>query len=183
MIIELHKTKPELLKTVNSLLPNLENLTISSIVLKNHEISFENVTTFTMKSTVSSPKNLHFPKLQNLVIEVEPKHFEAWRNFMKKHNHVTRLNLKYYDLIDEQFDKLVAELSNIVEMSVERMRGGVIDPDNIIKLLGHKKLMQFEFDFGNTAARDVLRNRFEKVETEWDVIYTHEGLSFRRKGQ
>lgn len=180
--IELHNIKSELLKKVNSLLPNLNELSLSSVMLRNHVIRFENVLTFSMK-WISLPKNLQFPKLQNLNIEVSPKYFEAWRNFLKNHNHVTRFDLKYHDLIDVRFDKLVAELPNVVEMSVKRMRGGVIHPDSIIKLLANQKLKQFDFDVGNTAARDVIRKKFEQIETEWDISNINEGLSFKRKEQ
>lgn len=170
--------------SVNSLLLNLESLTLWEFEFIDHDIYFENVTTFAVKSAYSSPTNLHFPRLQSLFVKLDRDLFAEWLDFLKEHNHLTRLQLKEFDLNDDKFEQIVNEVPNLSQMSVWPKGGHIgnerISTDAIRKLLeNHPNLMEFEL-FLKVPHAETIRTEFECVEMEWNIENREQSLLFQR---
>lgn len=168
----------EYIESVNSLLPLLKNVTLWKFQSIDREIRFENVSTLSVRSSSSSPSNLHFPKLRNLHIRLHRKRIDEWRDFLNEHSHLTRLHLENFDLNDEDFELLLNEAPNIVELTV--CPKGAISTGTITKLLQREHLMRFHLIF-KTPHTETIQTELESVENEWNVKIVGEGFSFERK--
>lgn len=106
--IDLYQSLPGLLYCTSFWLPKLENLRLRHFLLPHLDepfaINFQNVTKFSMILNSSSPRYLHFPKLEELHINLEPAQIEEWLTFLAEHKSVRRFYLKYSDLSDRLFD-------------------------------------------------------------------------------
>lgn len=117
---EAERTTHEYLEKLNSLLPSLGALTLTRFNLGPQMIRFKNVTQFTVKFSVRSLGNLHFPKLKILHLRLnEHEPLDAWINFLAKHQQVTKLSLDGFNYIDYDIDQLIGRLPNVVEMTLQ----------------------------------------------------------------
>lgn len=173
--VELAQATPQFMQNVNTKLPNLENLAIWDIELSQEMIQFENVKKFIAKNTLNSPRNIHFPKLQELQINFGDYCVEEWINFLKSHNNLSYLQLKYWKMDDKQFERLTKELPNLVEVSVVRFNGQFIGIYSILKFVEkHEKLMKLNLDACERNDYEVIR---EKFEFKWEIRNFRKGLS------
>lgn len=177
-----------------SRLPNLQTLALFGSLSVEHEIRFENVTQFWTKPWSSSPNNLRFPKLQSLNIKNKANGAAVWLDFLKKHNHLTRLHLDHsdfsnedqsFDYIDDDLMQFVAELTNLTELSLV-LYCRRISKMCIRQLLeNHKNLMQLDLEFYTMLYRNTVREYLRQVATvddEWNVSdFLNHGLSCHRK--
>lgn len=185
--IELDKIEPELLKNLSLLLPNLETLALPTFELEGESVCFENVTKFT---TQSSPKNLHFPKLQYLSVELESRHFTAWMSFLKEHKNVTHFRLRCFDLNDGQINRLIGELPHLTKLSIQRV-DDEISADGLLNLLkSHNTLSQIEIvlqpprnDERIKLALEEVAKITDKISKEWDIKNLVDRILFQRKMQ
>lgn len=185
--ISLYNTPPEYIETLNKLLPNLENLTLSFHWLHGAQLRFDNVTSFCMESLLSPPNILHFPKLQTFSINNKPKQLSVWQAFLREHKFLTRFHLKYVDLNDREFEIFAVELPNLVELSVW-LRVGFIHVNDIVDLLAHhEKLMTFKLISDNVTNKHLIQKDLIQLEDKWHIQIVHSkssfGFLFERKQQ
>lgn len=185
--ISLYYTPPEYIKTLNLLLPNLQNLSISHIHLNDDEIHFQNVTSFIVEPLLNSPQTLHFPRLQSLYMTYELAHRAPWLDFLKEHNHLSRFHMKYVHLNDETLREFVAQLPNLLELTIwlknETLNGNSLVPsaECIENLLANQwKLKKFHLISDDGFDRNALRKKLERVEAEWFIKDVFGGLLFLR---
>lgn len=171
------------LQTINSLLPNLKSLTLLEFDLENIEICFKNVTKFNAKSSAFFPHKLQFPKLQSFFFFELREHEDVgvWVEFLKRHVQVTEFHLKSDNYNDADFEQLIAQLQNMIEMTFTY--SGLSELFSIergIQLLNkHKTLRRFHVICDYIICED-LRENFETTENEWIINDTFDGLSFER---
>lgn len=180
--IALYKTRAQFLQIVSAFLPDLQNLTLWYFDIENANISFNNVTTFSVESSFYAPKNLHFPKLINFNIEFKASNFDELRIFLMQHNHLTRFHLRTVDLNDQLFEGITRELPNMTELMLRRLSGGSVSIECVIRLLeNHQKLQQFDLCVKHVADLDVLQEMIEMYDILWNTDIVNDCLSIQRK--
>lgn len=173
----IHATSP-FLQNLNAKLPNLHQLAIWDIDMTHGKIQFENVKKFIAKSKLNSPRNIHFPKLQELHINFGACHLKEWISFMRNHNHLSHLQLMYWDFDDKKFEILTENLSNLVEMTVIRFKGKFVGLHSILRFLQkHERLMKINLDACEQEVYEVIRERFE---FKWEIRNFRKGLSLEQ---
>lgn len=181
--IELYDDEPNFVQKVNELLPQLETLTISTLKLSDGSIRFENVITFAINHDFGSPINLYFPRLQNLYIEYTSKRFENWINFLNEHNHLNHLHLRHWDLIDSQFQQLIANLTHLVELTLEFKRvahpSQALSINVIVEFLSNHDNVQ-KLNVVDFYKQDEIKLKKQLI-NEWKVEGFRGKLSFARK--
>ena len=182
--IELYDDDREFVQKVNEILPQLETLTLSTLRLSDGSIRFENVMTFAINHEYGSPINLHFPRLQNLhLIEYTSERIKDWINFLNEHNHLNHLHLRHWDLIDSQFQQLIANQTHLTELTLEFKRDAhpsqPLSINVIVKFLSNhdnvKKLNVIDF-----YHQDAIKLKKQLI-NEWNVEVFDRRLSFVRK--
>lgn len=169
----------DLLLIIKEALPNLEHLSIGWFDVHNKEIHFDNVTKFSMEMTADSPDNFYFPHLQELEIYYHSNFFNEWIHFTESHRQLSRFQLKYWSMDDDQFEKLTSHLPNLVEMSVTSLNGNVIGTNAISQFIeSHSKLARFDVDMCGDAEKRTLRTKFEN---KWKIQDYRQCASFQRK--
>lgn len=179
--IALCNTPSAYIRMVNSLLPNLENITLWHFQLKK-PVRFENVTTFKVHASDSSPRKLQFPKLQNIYIMFKPSLLDEWQFFLNEHKQLTKFHWKNVDDMDDAvFHQLTHVLTNLIEMAVQ-LTSGMISAGYIKEFLDtHRKLMEFHLILSNVSEREILRSELNVIQIGWNIENIRGGLSFRRK--
>lgn len=123
--------KPEFLRELNTLLPQLETLILKYLEQTGESVRFENVTTFEIRSTyASSPPGLNFPRLENLKISGTRVRFGEYLAFFNEHKHLSHLHMELIELNHSDLHLLTANLTDLMELTFEC----AADTDTIIKL-------------------------------------------------
>lgn len=177
--IEVIPATSQYLQNLNAKLPNLQQLAVWDFEMTHKKIQFENVKKFIAKSSLNPPKNIQFPKLQELHINFGACHFKEWNNFLKNHNNLSHLQLMYWDLDDKKFESLTDNLSNLVEMTILRFKGNFIGIHSILRFLHkHERLLKFNLDDAcEKETYEVIRERFEY---KWEIRNFRKGLSLEQ---
>lgn len=181
--LQLYKPSVEFLRKVNTILQQLESLTLKSFRMTEGSIRFENVTTFGMEDWKSSPQGLYFPRIQTLHIVYNGSYFNEWHQFVNEHNRLIQLHLAHKEMTDSQFQQLTANLRNLVEISLcfegESIGNEVLSANMIAEFVrNHKKLQKIDIinylGFDEATLQDQLNEK-------WNIDSIHGGLSFTRK--
>lgn len=181
--VDIEKDNPELVQQLNTFLPQLETLTLAHFQLSNGNIRFENVTTFAIKLGDGSPANLHFPRLEKLYIDYKSERIEDWMQFLNEHNHLKNLHLEFRIMSDLDFQQLTANLTDLVEVTIEDVRKDVyrrtLGTTAIMEFLkNHEKVKRFNVINLYDNERDELQGQ---LISGWDVKMVDRRLSFVRK--
>lgn len=186
--IDLYKPQPGMLYFTSIWLKHLENLTIHKFYLPilNETFAgmeffrFHNVKKFSMKHNSSSPRYLHFTKLEEIHLSsLTLDRIEAWFNFLFEHKSLKRFHLKHLDINDQHFERLTVHLSNLEEMSISYRQRSVISIDIIINFVkNHKKLKQFQLMTCTTTDKVTLQQTFTK---KWTIKTIDDGILMQRK--
>lgn len=185
--LSLYGASSEFVRSVSVHLPQLETLTLSTFELQNGDIQFENVITFAIglrAGYFTSPKNLHFPRLQTLHMQYKQKRFVEWLDFLREHNHLRQLFLETYEMNDSHFQQLTANLSNLVKMTIihekNRHQYQALTTNAIAEFLrSHDKLQQLNVLINYPRnSKDELQ---EQLKHEWNTKISDQGLSFERR--
>lgn len=180
--VELFRTKHHFLQTLSDLLQNLKHLKLWYFDFENMDnIVFKSVTTLSVDSSLYSPQNMYFPKLQNLSLQFRARNFERLRTFLEEHKMLKQLRLISFDLNDELFDGILEQLTNLKELTLRRLRGRAISAECVRRLLGRRELQQFDLCLGSEAEQNGFRRKFEMVDFEWSIEIIGGCLSFQRK--
>lgn len=118
--IELSGNAPKFLQEMNTLLPQLETLKLERFSLHNGRIQFENVNTFDAGSgSLTSPANLHFPRLQRFRTGDVSKRFAEYLIFLNQHKRLSQLHFDGLYMDDSQFQRLTENLNDLTEVTLE----------------------------------------------------------------
>lgn len=154
------KVKCEHLQLVHSIMPHIENLTLSEFKLNHVEIRFENVTTLSLvcKSVYCQLGKLHVPKLQTLHVNFNTENIDELQTFLTRHNHLTELYLVYDNSKRVFHADIVRDLLRI-----------------------HDKLIQFRLIHDELECVMIRETLTSEEGDEWDITYARRGLLFKRK--
>lgn len=181
--ISYHQKSLQSLKKISEILPDLKSLTLGSFNSNYDEIYFANVTKFSMKENFyefGSPKNLHFPKLQEASIFINV-FSENWINFFKEHNQLERIVLNYCNLNDAQFEHLTPFFQNAVDISINRRAEDFITTNTIIAFVqNHKHLMKISLDLFTENDVKILQ---ERLGNNWEFKSLLQKILLTRKVQ
>lgn len=178
--IHLTESFPNFLEKLNAFLPNLETLTCEKLNVQG-PIRFENVRKFEHQDSHSSPRNLLFPKLQELQVNFRTERLVDWVDFLKIHNKLNKLSLKSFNMKQQDFQQLTANLSDLVDVSISSWSSTGIDIDTIVEFLENQtKLERLHLDLLLDADKDLLQKR---IDDEWTITRTTFGLLFERKNK
>ena len=183
--IDFYRVDPEFIRNVNFHLPQLETIKLSHFELRSGSIRIKNVTTFvTDFGHFTSPLNLHFPRLQTLhVVDYRSERFAEWFHFLNEHNHLRYLYFKHFNMDDQQFQQLTANLTNLVEISLEYRtelihRNQALSSNVIVEFLrSHNKVEQLNVINFPEHCEDELQ---EQLEHGWNTRIVSGGLHFER---
>lgn len=163
---------------VNTLLPQLETLTLSSYIIETtNNIEFNNVTTFFLKYRTTSD-NLRFPRLKTLHVECYSDYYGKYHDFLNEHKHLSHLYLSNYDP-SESLQQLTANLSNLEELTIEPRRLSTMRSNVILEFLsGHDNVMQLNvINFPMSWDADLK----EQLKPEWNERTNGNVIHFNRK--
>lgn len=167
---------PNFLEELNAILPNLETLTCENLNVE-RPFRFENVRKFALEEINSSPRNLIFPKLQELQVNFRTERLQDWVDFLKIHNKLNKLSLKSFDIKKQEFQLLTANLPDLVDVSISTWNSTEIDIDAIVEFLENQtKLERLRLDF--LLDKELLQQR---VGDKWTLTRTMFGVLFERK--
>lgn len=181
--IALISIEPEFIQNVSTLLPQLGTLLISKFTLENASIQFENVIAFdTGYGSLTSPANLHFPRLRALVTAGTNERFDEYLAFVNEHNHLTHLHLKQFKLGGLHFQQLTANLNDLVEVTLEYDIGAVrtqlIESNAVVEFLrSHPTVSKLIIISHSKLWKDELQ---AQLEYNWTSEIIQNGLSFER---
>ena len=182
--IDLDTDEPDFVRRMNAQLPQLEILTLARFTLQHESIRFENVTTFRTGSFGSSPKNLLFPRLEKLAIDMKnynSQKFHEFLTFLNEHNHLSHLYLYVYKVDDfTEFQKLTANLTNLVEITLmnDQRETDSVSSEIIVDFLrSHDKMQKLNCVNFSKDRQGELRKR---LKNEWNTKTIDNGLSFVR---
>lgn len=191
--VEAGDIRGKYIEVMGSLLPNLQMLTLSRFKMEFH-VWFENVTTFTARFASNlltydhypdTPKYLHFPKLEKLEFQLIRstgwEHIPEWIQFLENHRQVSRFVLICKAFSDEGFEQLMAELPNLVNMTMDiKEDAQVIGSNVIVKLLeSHENLLQFHLIYRDISMK-ASQADFDRLDYKWIVQETENGFFFKR---
>lgn len=168
---------------VKNLFPRIKRLEISNFEQVTGSLQLENVTELVIHNGhVTSPVNLHFPKLQTLSMNYRSNCFDKSLAFLTEHNHLRQLHLNGLYMNDLQFTQLTENLNDLEEMTLERgwefyNEEYRLGPNAIVAFLrSHIKVKQLSVI--DIVSADELQ---DQLRNEWNIRTIDNGLSFERK--
>lgn len=191
--LKVFNISPHYLERLSSWLPNLKTLTLFDYRLNDGEARFENVTTFIAESSGKSPKKLHFPNLKTFHLRFgQTEHLGLWIDFLQKHQQVTTFHLNSFEFIFTDFNQLIIQLPNLVEMTLWITESEIINykvisdiySDSFMSVLEkQKKLRVFNLISNDETDRKTVRENYKNMEHKWHITNIVNGLSFERKSE
>lgn len=180
--IDFDRVDPEVVRKASYHLPQLETIKLSNFQLRSGSIQFKNVTTFVIDfGHFTSPRNLHFPRLLTLHVDINDR-FAEWLDFLNEHNHLSCLHFKHFNMDETQFQQLTANLTNLVEISLERRTDTYGN-----RALSTNVIVEFLRSHGNVEHLNVINfpkhyedELHEQLKHEWSARIISEGLRFDR---
>lgn len=168
-----------------SALPQLDQFSFTGFGSIKTAYRFGNVEKFSTAYQFSvDPRNLFFPKLEELEVYFNNSRYVAWLEFLRHHLNLKRLRFHYMIISDGQFSVFTSKLQHLEEMSIYGMAGRISDigVDEIIESIeSHEKLMKFHlhtFMYYKPTDQNILRSRFSR---EWTITECGGELSLERK--
>lgn len=168
--IEFAQATSQSLQKVNAKLSNLVYLKVGEFDKMNEEIQFDNVKKFIAKN--ACPKNITFPKLQELRVQFESCRFEDWIFFFENHKQLNHFQLQCCDKEEE----LTMVLENLAELSILRFDAKFTE-NSIFKAKKHNRFMKINLDACEKKNYKVFR---EKFEFKWEIQNFRKGLSLEQ---
>lgn len=168
--IELTQATSQSLQSVNAKLSNLVYLKVGEFDMMREEIQFDNVKKFIAKN--ACPKNITFPKLQELRVQFESCRFEDWIFFLKNHKQLNHFQLQCCDKEEE----LTMVLPNLAELSILRF-DAKFTKNSIFKAKKHNRFMKIILDACEKKNYEVFH---EKFEFKWEIQNFCKGLSLEQ---
>lgn len=186
-ILRLSGVSQRFLVEINGILPNLENLQISSANrlhvrdFATERVVFRNVTVFsTYWEMERFPDNIEFPNLVelNVAISIE-KHFEWWIDYLKEHTNLKRFHVKLGSIDDDELKKLTTlnlaldEASFVIDRHVsdESVVAFVRKNHNIKKITFEKfKYIESSFESKIEALRQEFSHKWKITNTTDEIV-------------
>lgn len=176
--IDLRSPTSKILDSVNRVLLNLENITISLYTVEDNTMHFDSVTKFKAKDSVFYPGNVAFSKLHELSMNCYGEKCDHWIDFLKKHRNITRFHIGNSNMNDDQFNR-ITDLPNLIEMSISHLQGEPFQIETIVRFMeNHDKIMKFNLGSCRQSEKDIFRRKFED---HWTITDYHKCLSFERR--
>lgn len=172
-------------KVINELLPNVENVTVSTLNYSGSELIFTHVKKFDLNEdqpeTIGS---LSFSQLETMKMVYKASLHNVWLDFFRKHQNISKLYLRQREYVNEFRVPLVditAQLHNLTEVTILVQHHLNIEVVNQF-FENHQQLGKLVYMKNNfqTAEQERLRERFQR---EWHIEYQqikleHESNSF-----
>lgn len=182
--IEVKNFPFDYVKTINHLLPNIEQISLHGFDTTNDRIHFENVTHFALSKAIpASIDMISFAQLESIKIKYWALNFEEWKSFFQRHQSIIELHLQEnFTRMSVKLVSLTAVLPNLVRLSLE-CREYVSAEDIATVLQTHDKLMHFQFTTLSFSATDFRQLR-EQFQDDWHIENMYEewaSLAFTRK--
>lgn len=172
------------LQPIRDLLTELQNLTLWKCEEIETPLRFENVTTFSVKMSDTSPENFHFPKLRNLHMKIRNRdEVDMWIFFLLRHTEITEFHFTYYNHNEQDFEELLHVMPNLTKFYMS-LSGELITVDCIKHLLGsHANLSAFHLTFNDVQDKTSYRQTLMDMNTVWSVYEINNGVSFERSNE
>lgn len=164
-------TSQTFLKTVNDLLPNLENLVLELfITFRNSDnagtINFKNVKIFTMSSAFhTGPNYIHFDNLEELHTDAFPGSGNWGIEFAKKTKSLQRLYIDRGCVGCTELDMLASANLHLTEISMELCLS--VDKEKIVNFVRSNPQMKI-FRF-STSVQSILQSIQQQLEHDWKI--------------
>lgn len=174
------------LKDINRLLPNIENLTLSTFNIGQESVRFERVKHFVLDHNIIAPlAKLTFARLESFQMNYFQGDFNAWNNFVARHNNLSRLCVDSLNMdFRTHLVDILDALPYLSEMVLSKIRRGPVNFETISQIIGNNRnLTKFEFTTDLMAGHefDDMKERFQN---EWHVEFIRikgcKGLSLQR---
>lgn len=176
--IDLRSPTSKILNSVNQVLLNLENFTISLYTSEDNTIHFDSVTKFKAEDSVFYPENISFSHLYELSMNCYGEKCNHWINFLRNHQNITRFHIDHSNMNDDQF-KRITNLPNLIEMTISHLQGEPFQIETIIRFLeNNDKIMKFNLGSCRQSDKNILRGKFED---QWIIIDYFKCLTFERR--
>lgn len=134
---------PDLLNSINNLLPNLKKLTIEILEMGNNVIHLNSVKSFNV-ATFDSLEAITFSHLKEFRVFYKFERLEDLIHFLQKNMQLERLTLLGYANVRDSatlFERLELELPNLIEITINEIKHSINMIVNFIQ--NHTKLQRF----------------------------------------
>lgn len=185
--MEVYNFYPGFLMMLDQKLPNLENLTLSTLKTESensiHLRNIKNLDLFIHYPPHAVIEKFSLPHLESLKMYYNSEYRNEWNTFFQKHTNVSRLHVTIPCnclIYMQQFNEIMINLTNLVEISAGTIRYTGIHP--ITQFIGsHGKLNIFRFKLSQFTEDDLQALQMQFA-NEWDIkAEFNNNLSFRRK--
>lgn len=176
--IDLRSPTSKILDSVNRVLLNLENITISLYTAEDNTMHFDSVTKFKAEDSVFYPGNVTFSQLHELSMNCYGEKCDRWIDFLKKHRNISRFHIDHSNMNDDQFNR-ITDLPNLIEMTISHLQGEPFQIETIVRFLeDHDKIIKFNLGSCRQSEKEILRGKFEE---HWTITDYHKCLTFKRR--
>lgn len=178
------------LRTINSLLPNLEILDMGWYRFGPGTIRIENVRELRTSPGENSPVNLFFPHLEKLHLSsTYTPHLRLWIDFLNRHQHMDEFHLvfNHFDFADD-FLGFLEQTTNLVEMTLwlptnysPRITSAFCTESIMESLAQLDKLSVFHLFTYDKNHRKLAQEKCGNLDNKWHITNGEKGLTFKRK--
>lgn len=171
-IIGLPFESSDYIPVIHQLLPNLSNLTVSSLYTGGANITFENVTYLNARNFLPGRIEVWFPRLQSLKMILNSHYFEWSRNFLRNYPHLHGLNIYSWNQRDTdhpELEELLTEQTNLTELDL--LFEDEVNPHVIVRIVrNHAHLKRFNFAMRTGSYAESNANIIcEQLENDWHI--------------
>lgn len=169
---ELEFAPKQLLKHIAGCLRNIDNLTLNLWHIGDDPVHFEHVQFCKLyhrnQCDRGSVKSLSFSQLQSLESTYSLVEFDAYINFFRKHQNLTRLHLTAHMFEKTaQFVQLTAQLPNLIDLTLDC--NAYMTAENVAQIIdNHKKMQTFQL-LKLRIGKEQINNLREQFESDWHI--------------
>lgn len=186
--VSLTQLSYEFVQKLNTILPQIETLSLKYPGEQNvGSVRFNNVTTLILEGWPTEVAGLHFPQLKSMEFDYndDPAHCGDYDylndniRFFNDHKHLSHLHMYYGMMSDSTLHQLVANLTNLVEFTIERYyKDYYVSSAAIVEVLKtHPRINQLNCIHLPENGKIELR---QQLKDKWNMSVIKNGLSFRR---
>lgn len=174
----------DVLKFINQHLPNIENLTISTLL--SEPLQFDNLKHLKFASDFYEPigmDELTMPRLETLTFSYYNEHYLQWMAALKNLTHLRRLNIEKWsgEALPVDLDVFTADLPNLTEATFYIPLKDD-DVDSIIRFIkNHTKLVRCRF-MQNKFTEEKQKILRERLGDDWNFDFVNNEFTTKASG-